>query len=189
MASMPQKWLLFPFSVLLLSFFPSRPCFCRLCFDFGQNVKERWSNNQGNLFFIRFFFNVCANRMQSDESWLSKAMLRCSLILLKAKNNTRTPKSKFWNDIISNLKSFPHPQKCIQPFIYRYFSMFYTQKNEHNISFYSYFQNVQKHAFTPHILNGNSMNGAAYCGHKESAASQVNFATQHLTMYLFSEVG
>ena len=124
--------------------------------------------------------------MQNDESLLSKAMLRCSLILLKAKNNTRTPKSKFWNDIISNLKSFPHPQKCIQPFIYRYFSMFYTQKNEHNISFYSYFQNVQKHAFTPHILNGNSMNGAAYCGHKESAASQVNFATQHLTMYLFS---
>ena len=85
MASMPQKWLLFPFSVLLLSIFPSRPCFCRLCFDFGQNVKERWSNNQGNLFFIRFFFNVCANRMQSDESWLSRATLRCSLTSPKAK--------------------------------------------------------------------------------------------------------
>ena len=81
---MPQKWLLFPFPVLLLPIFPSRPCFCRLCFDFGQNVKERWSNNQGNLFFIRFFFNVCANRMQSDESWLSKAMLRCSLTSPKA---------------------------------------------------------------------------------------------------------
>ena len=89
--------------------------------------------------------------MQNDESLLSKAMLRCSLILLKAKNNTRTPKSKFWNDIISNLKSFPRPQKCIQPFIYRYFSMFYTQKNEHNISFFSYYQNVQKHAFTVSI--------------------------------------
>ena len=95
---------------------------------------------------------VCANRMQNDESLLSKAMLRCSLILLKAKNNTRTPKSKFWNDIISNLKSFPHPQKCIQPFIYRYFSMFYTQKT--NITFHSFpITKTYKNTHSPHIFS------------------------------------
>ena len=158
---MPQKWLLFPFSVLLLSTFPSRPCFCRLCFDFGQNIKERWE------FALKSYAEV-----QPDFAEGKKQHANTKIQILERHN--------------IEPQKFSTPSKVHSALYLSVFFHVLHTKNEHNISFYFYFQNVQKHAFTPHILNGNSMNCAAYCGHKESAASQVNFATQHLTMYLFS---
>ena len=90
--------------------------------------------------------NVCANRMQSDESWLSKAMLRCSLTSPKAMSvqtecratragsqklcwgaawlrrrqryNMHNPKSNFFRRLISHLENFTRSKMGIKPFIY-----------------------------------------------------------------------
>ena len=96
--------------------------------------------------------NVSANRTQSDESWLSKAMLRCSLtsrmqcqcqpnaelenlfseVLLRCsltsrmqRYNMHNPKSKFFRCLISHLESFSDLRMCIQPFIYGHFGAFF----------------------------------------------------------------
>ena len=96
--------------------------------------------------------NVSANRTQSDESWLSKAMLRCSLtsrmqcqcqpnaelenlfskVLLRRsltsrmqRYNMHNPKSKFFRCLISHLESFSDLRMCIQPFIYGHFGAFF----------------------------------------------------------------
>ena len=44
--------------------------------------------------------------------------------------NTHPPKSKFFRHLISHLESFPHPQRCIQPFIYRHSGTFSTHKKK-----------------------------------------------------------
>ena len=111
------------------------------------------------------YCNVSANRMQSDESLLSKAMLRCSLTSLlqcqckpnaelensfsKAmlrcsltsllqRYNAHTPKSKFFRRLISHHESFPHPKIGIEPFIYGHFRAFSTREKKWNrdITFY-----------------------------------------------------
>ena len=112
------------------------------------------------------YCNVSANRMQSDESLLSKAMLRCSLTSLlqcqckpnaelensfsKAmlrcsltsllqRYNAHTPKkSKFFRRLISHHESFPHPKIGIEPFIYGHFREFSTREKKWNrdITFY-----------------------------------------------------
>ena len=96
--------------------------------------------------------NVSANRTQSDENWLSKAMLRCSLtsrmqcqcqpnaelenlfskVLLRCsltsrmqRYNMHNPKSKFFRCLISHLESFSDLRMCIQPFIYGHFGAFF----------------------------------------------------------------
>ena len=98
------------------------------------------------------YCNVSANRMQSDESLLSKAMLRCSLpsrmqcqcqpnaelenlfskVLLRCsltsrmqRYNMHNPKSKFFRCLISHLESFSDLRMCIQPFIYGHFGAFF----------------------------------------------------------------
>ena len=111
------------------------------------------------------YCNVSANRMQSDESLLSKAMLRCSLTSLlqcqckpnaelensfsKAmlrcsltsllqRYNAHTPKSKFFRRLISHHENFPHPKIGIEPFIYGHFRAFSTREKKWNrdITFY-----------------------------------------------------
>ena len=52
--------------------------------------------------------NVSANRMQSDESLLSRAMLRCSLTS-RSKDTTPSPGNLIFRFLISQLESFPHP--------------------------------------------------------------------------------
>ena len=96
--------------------------------------------------------NVSANRTQSDESWLSKAMLRrsltsrmqcqcqpnaelenlfskvllrCSLTSRMQRYNMHNPKSKFFRCLISHLESFSDLRMCIQPFIYGHFGAFF----------------------------------------------------------------
>ena len=83
------------------------------------------SMQQCNLY---CYCNVSANRMQSDESLLSKAMLRCSLTSLLQRYNRHTPKSNFFRRLISHLKSFPHPKIGIEPFIYGHFRAFSTRE-------------------------------------------------------------
>ena len=82
--------------------------------------------------------NVSANRMQSDKSLLSRAMLRCSLTSRMQRYNTRSPKSKFFGLLISHLESFPHPKIGIQPFIYGLSRAFSTREKKWNrdITFY-----------------------------------------------------
>ena len=84
------------------------------------------------------YCNVSANRMQSDESLLSKAMLRCSLTSLLQRYNAHTPKSKFFRRLISHHESFPHPKIGIEPFIYGHFRAFSTREKKWNrdITFY-----------------------------------------------------
>ena len=84
------------------------------------------------------YCNVSANRMQSDESLLSKAMLRCSLTSLLQRYNAHTPKSKFFRRLISHHENFPHPKIGIEPFIYGHFRAFSTREKKWNrdITFY-----------------------------------------------------
>ena len=88
--------------------------------------------------------NVSANRMQSDESWLSKAMLRCSLTSRMQRYNLNPPKSKFFGLLISHLESFPHPKIGIQPFIYGHSSAFSTRKKKWNRDITFYFLPIHK---------------------------------------------
>ena len=101
--------------------------------------------------------NVSANRTQSDESWLSKAMLRrsltsrmqcqckpnaelenlfskvllrCSLTSRMQRYNMHNPKSKFFRCLISHLESFSDLRMCIQPFIYGHFGAFFILKKK-----------------------------------------------------------
>ena len=112
------------------------------------------SMQQCNLY---CYCNVSANRMQSDESLLSKAMLRCSLTSLLQcqcqpnaelensfskvmqrcsltsllqRYNKLTPTSKFFDCLISHPESFPHPKIGIEPFIYGHFRAFSTRKKK-----------------------------------------------------------
>ena len=68
--------------------------------------------------------------MQSDESWLSKAMLRYSLTSRMQRYNMHTPKSKFFDRLISQLESFPHSPIGIQPFIYGHSGAFSTREKK-----------------------------------------------------------
>ena len=76
--------------------------------------------------------------MQSDESWLSRAMLRCSLTSRQQRYNTSIPFSKFFRCLISHLESLPHLRIGIQPFIYGHSCAFSTREKKRNrdITFY-----------------------------------------------------
>gem|GEM_PF-1953421 len=98
--------------------------------------------------------NVSANRTQSDESWLSKAMLRCSLTSRMQRYNMHNPKSKFFDLLISHLESFPDLRMCIQPFIYGHFGAFFIlekkMKSGYNILSLDNYQNVRNSNILPH---------------------------------------
>ena len=68
--------------------------------------------------------------MQSDESWLSKAMLRYSLTSRMQRYNMHTPKSKFFRNLISHLEIFLHLQMSILPFIYGHSGAFSTREKK-----------------------------------------------------------
>ena len=110
------------------------------------------SMQQCNLY---CYCNVSANRMQSDESLLSKAMLRCSLTSLLQRYNAHTPKSKFFRRLISHHESFPHPKIGIEPFIYGHFRAFSTRekkmKSGYNFLSHADYQNVRSSNAMPHL--------------------------------------
>ena len=96
--------------------------------------------------------NVSANRTQSDENWLSKAMLRCSLTSRMQRYNMHNPKSKFFRCLISHLESFSDLRMCIQSFIYGHFGAFFIlekkMKSGYNILSLADSQNVR----SSHVL-------------------------------------
>ena len=98
--------------------------------------------------------NVSANRTQSDESWLSKAMLRCSLTSRMQRYNMHNPKSKFFRCLISHLESFSDLRMCIQPFIYGHFGAFFILEKKmklgYNILSLDNYQNVRNSNILPH---------------------------------------
>jgi len=104
---------------------------------------------------LYYYCNVSANRMQSDESLLSKAMLRCSLTSLLQRYNAHTPKSKFFRRLISHHESFPHPKIGIEPFIYGHFRAFSTRekkmKSGYNFLSHADYQNVRSSNAMPHL--------------------------------------
>ena len=104
---------------------------------------------------LYYYCNVSANRMQSDESLLSKAMLRCSLTPLLQRYNAHTPKSKFFRRLISHHESFPHPKIGIEPFIYGHFRAFSTRekkmKSGYNFLSHADYQNVRSSNAMPHL--------------------------------------
>ena len=118
-----------------------------------QNLKTRFRKFCWGVALLREC-NVSANRMQSDESWLSKAMLRCSLTSRMQRYNLNPPKSNFFCSLISHLKSFPHPQKRIQPFIYRHSDTFSTHRKKTEIGILSpiNYQNVKIQHICPHFM-------------------------------------
>ncbi len=78
--------------------------------------------------------------MQSDESWLSKAMLRYSLTSRMQRYNMHTPESKFFRNLISHPDFFSSSKNVLVPFIYGHFEAFFAhKKNEIGIYFYSSF--------------------------------------------------
>ncbi len=66
--------------------------------------------------------------MQSDESWLSKAMLRYSLTSRMQRYNMHTPKSKFFRSLISHPDFFSSSKNVLVPFIYGHFETFFAHK-------------------------------------------------------------
>ena len=111
--------------------------YCNVSANRMQNLKTRFQKLCWGAAWLRYC-NVSANRMQSDESLLSKAMLRCSLTSLLQRYNAHTPKSKFFRRLISHHESFPHPKIGIEPFIYGHFRAFSTREKKWNrdITFY-----------------------------------------------------
>ena len=134
------------------------------------------SMQQCNLY---CYCNVGTNRMQSDESLLSKAMLRCSLTsllqcqckpnaelensFLKAmlrcsltsllqRYNAHTPKSKFFRRLISHHECFPHPKIGIEPFIYGHFRAFSTREKKMKSGY-----NFLSHADYQNVRSSNAM--------------------------------
>ena len=75
-------------------------------------------------FFIHSYCHVSANRTQSDESWLSKAMLRYSLTSRQQRYDTRTPKSIFFDYLISHLDFLELRKSVWKPFVYGYSGTF-----------------------------------------------------------------
>ena len=68
--------------------------------------------------------------MQSDESWLSKAMLRCSLTSRMQRYNLNTPKSNFFRHLISHPYFFKQLYKAPNPFIYKHFRTFFKREKK-----------------------------------------------------------
>ena len=129
-----------------------------------QNLKTRFRKLCWGEAWLRDS-NVSANRMQSDESWLSKAMLRCSLtsrmqcqckpnaelensfskVMLRwsltsrmQRYNLNTPKSNFFRHLISHPYIFKQLSEAPNPFIYKHFRTFFKREKKWNrdIPFY-----------------------------------------------------
>ena len=102
-----------------------------------QNLKTHFRKLCWGAAWLRVC-NVSANRMQSDESWLSKAMLRWSLTSRMQRYNLNTPKSNFFRHLISHPYIFKQLSEAPNPFIYKHFRTFFKREKKWNrdIPFY-----------------------------------------------------